>query len=128
MRRVFGKHLIRGPDQDVRVLGLEHEIRIELFHDVIRARDGRAAFVARPDPDRVKERQLLDAIFREERSDLFAVWDCSETSSKSDFASFTGSRPLGWISVAPHRHASAWRVAFAALAAPQSDPGLIRSG
>ena len=31
MRRVFGKHLIRGPDQDARVLGLEHEILIELF-------------------------------------------------------------------------------------------------
>jgi hypothetical protein len=52
MRGVFGKHLIRGPDQDVRVLGLEHEILIELFHDVIKARDGCAAFVARLDPDR----------------------------------------------------------------------------
>jgi hypothetical protein len=29
-------HLIRGLDQDVRVLGLEHEIWIELFHDVIK--------------------------------------------------------------------------------------------
>jgi hypothetical protein len=45
MRRVFGKHLIRGPDQDVRVLGLEHEILIELFHDVIKARDGCAALL-----------------------------------------------------------------------------------
>jgi hypothetical protein len=26
MRRVFGKHLIRGPDQDMRVLGLEDDI------------------------------------------------------------------------------------------------------
>jgi hypothetical protein len=51
-----------------------------------------------------------------------------ETPSKSDFASFTGSLPLGWILVAPHRHASPWREAFAALAPPQSDPGLIRSG
>jgi hypothetical protein len=42
-------------------------IWIELFHDVIIARDGRAVFVARLDPDRVKERQLDDAIFREER-------------------------------------------------------------
>ena len=42
-------------------------IWIELFHDVIIARDGRAAFVARLDPDRVKERQFDDAIFREER-------------------------------------------------------------
>jgi hypothetical protein len=64
MRRVFGKHLIRGPDQEVRFLGLEHEILIELFHDVIKTRDGCAAFVARLDPDRVKERQLRDAIFR----------------------------------------------------------------
>jgi hypothetical protein len=88
MRRVCGKHLIRGPDQDVRVLGLEHEISIELFHDVIKARDGCAAFVARLDPDRVKERQLHDAIFRKEWGDLFAVWDYCETSSKSDFASF----------------------------------------
>src|ERR1700676_2674783 len=62
MRRVLGKHLIRGPDQDVRVLGL--------------------------DPDRVKERQLHDAIFRKEWGDLFAVWNYCETSSKSDFDSF----------------------------------------
>jgi hypothetical protein len=78
MRRVFGKHLIRGLDQDVRVLGLEREIWIELFHDVINARDGRAAFVARLDPDRVKERQLHDAIFSEKRGELFAVWDCCQ--------------------------------------------------
>jgi hypothetical protein len=26
----------------------------------------------------VKERQLHDAIFREERGDLYAVWDCCE--------------------------------------------------
>ena len=78
MRRVFGKHLIRGLDQDVCVLGHEHEIWIELLHDVIKARDGRAAFVARLDPDRVKARQLHDAIFREERGDLSAVWDCCE--------------------------------------------------
>jgi hypothetical protein len=32
MRRVSGKHLIRDPDQDERVLGLEYEILIELFH------------------------------------------------------------------------------------------------
>jgi hypothetical protein len=70
MRRVFGKHLIRGPDQDMRVLGLEHEVRIELFHDAIKARDGRVAFVARLDPDRVKERQLHDAILREEQIEL----------------------------------------------------------
>jgi hypothetical protein len=43
MRRVLGKHLIRGPDQDVRVLGLEHEILIELFHDAIKP-----AMAARP--------------------------------------------------------------------------------
>jgi hypothetical protein len=60
------KRLIRGPDQDVRVLGPEHEILIELFHDVIKARDGCAASVARLDPDRVKERQLQYAIFRQE--------------------------------------------------------------
>jgi hypothetical protein len=36
---------------------------------------GPAAFAARLDPDRVKERQLHDAIFREERGDLFAVRD-----------------------------------------------------
>jgi hypothetical protein len=59
-----------------------------LFHDVINARGGCAAFVARIDPDRVKERQLHDAIFRKEWGDLFAVWDYCETSSKSDFASF----------------------------------------
>jgi hypothetical protein len=59
-----------------------------LFHDVIKARGGCAAFVARIDPDRVKERQLHDAIFRKEWGDLFAVWDYCETSSKSDFASF----------------------------------------
>jgi hypothetical protein len=29
-------------------------------------------------PDRVKARQLHDAMFREERVDLFAVWDCCE--------------------------------------------------
>jgi hypothetical protein len=63
----------------VRVLGLEHEILIELFHDVIKARDGCAAFVARLGPDRVKERQLHDAIFRNEWGDLFAVWDYCET-------------------------------------------------
>jgi hypothetical protein len=51
LRRLFGKHLIRGLDQDVRVLGLEHDIWIELFHDVIKARDGRGAFIARLDPD-----------------------------------------------------------------------------
>jgi hypothetical protein len=62
--------------------GLEHEIWIELFHDVIKACDGRAVFVARLDPDRVKERQLHNAIFGEERGDLFAVWDCCEISSK----------------------------------------------
>jgi hypothetical protein len=62
----------------VRVLGLEHEVRIELFHDVIKARDGRAAFVARLDPDRVRERQLHDAIFRKEWGDLFAAWDCCQ--------------------------------------------------
>jgi hypothetical protein len=45
MRGVFGKHLIRCLDQDVRVLRLEHEVRIELFHDVLKARDGRAGFV-----------------------------------------------------------------------------------
>jgi hypothetical protein len=48
----------------VRVLGLEHEILIELFHDVIKTSDGCAAIVARLDPDRVKERQLHDVIFR----------------------------------------------------------------
>jgi len=41
MRRVFCKHLIRG--LDVRVLGLEHEIWIELFHYVIKP-----AMAARP--------------------------------------------------------------------------------
>ena len=87
MHRVFGKHLIRGPDQDVRVFGLEHEILIELFHDVIKARDGCVAFVARLDPFRVKERQLHDSIVRKEWGNLFAVWDYCETSSKSDFAS-----------------------------------------
>ena len=56
-------------------------------HDVIKARDGCAAFVARLDPDRVKERQLHDSIVRKEWGDLFAVWDYCETSSKSDFAS-----------------------------------------
>jgi hypothetical protein len=40
--------------------------------------DVRAAFVARFDPDRVKERQLHDAIFRKERGDLFVVWDCCQ--------------------------------------------------
>jgi hypothetical protein len=94
MRRVFGKHLIRGPDQDVRVLGLEHEILIELSDDVIKADDGCAAFVTRLDPDRVKERQLHDAIFRKEWGDLFAVWDYRETSSKRDSASFMSSLPL----------------------------------
>ena len=44
MRRVFGKHLIRGLDQDVRVLGLEHEIWIELFHDVIKPAMAARAF------------------------------------------------------------------------------------
>jgi hypothetical protein len=52
MRGAFGKHLIRGPD-----------------HDVIKARDGRTTFVARLDPDRVKELWLHNAIFREEWGD-----------------------------------------------------------
>jgi hypothetical protein len=40
--------------------------------------DGRAALLARLDPDRVKERQLHDAIFRKEWGNLFAVWDCCQ--------------------------------------------------
>jgi hypothetical protein len=39
---------------------------------------GRAVFVAKLDPDRVKERQLRDAIFRKEWGGLFVVWDCCQ--------------------------------------------------
>jgi hypothetical protein len=37
---------------------MKYEISIELFHDLIKASDGRAAFVARLDPDRVKMESL----------------------------------------------------------------------
>jgi hypothetical protein len=83
--RLFGKDLISGLDQDVHVLGLEYDIWIEPFDDVIKARDGHAAFVASSISTRAKERQLHDAIFREERGDPLAVWDFCEASAKSVF-------------------------------------------
>ena len=83
---VLGKHLIRCLDQDVYVLGLEHEIRIKPFHHVIKARDGRAAFVARlgrsgssTTPSSAKS----GAIFSPSGVAAKSV-------SRSDFASFIG--------------------------------------
>ena len=63
----------------------------------------------------MKERQLHNAIFREEWGDLFAVRDCRQDLQQEGFP---------W-----RRLVTPWqRKAFAALALPQSDPGLIRSG
>jgi hypothetical protein len=126
--RCIGKHLIRCLEQDVYVLGLEHEIRIKPFHHVIKARDGRAAFVARLDPDRegtaAPRRHLPQRAARSFRRLGLLPRASAGVISR---LSLVDSR-LGWISVTPRRHASARREAFAALAAPHSEPGLIRSG
>src|SRR5580692_4124594 len=60
-----------------------------------KARDGRAAFVARLDPDRVKERQLHDAIFSEEWGDRFAVRDYRQDLQQEGFSACHEFPPAG---------------------------------
>jgi hypothetical protein len=87
-----------------------------------------AEIEARLDPDRVKEPQLHDAIFHKERGALFAVWDCRQNLQQDGFRVFHGFTPAGMDFCAAASSRLGMARAFATLAPPQSDPGLIRSG